>query len=799
MNRTTRRQPRVLAWFAIIVLLVQMSPVGAIASLAAPTDPGDPASTAQETPGSYLELHLMKCDPGATGTPQQLRDQCQRNGLVGTNLTITSVTDPAVVFTKTTVGTNTGYGVVNTGEIQPGDFKVDIQLPDDGSRFVVACRDVASQNDTPVTPTDAKAFTATVPDGVDVVCDVIVVPPADQNLPSITTTVWECSRADFPSSSRSREDLTQFCATHPATPRVLTIQGQSGTTSQTTTDPQTFKVTWQDLAAGTYKVSSDINTQTAGQYLQCTIDGGASWYEKTFDANNQTTFQDMDHEQAVCDLYIVNAPAPEATNTPIPPAEPTNTPAPTAAPTVMARVDVSVMTCAAGYDGGTDLASFNDSCATPMSGQLMELRPSAGDSAFLNTDANGNVSFTDVAPGTYKLTTGVPLDSATEYAYCSVDNGASWYPKELDMVGETVLNDIEQEQIQCRWFVVPKVEPTATATLKPVFPTATAIAPTATSVPATATATVAPTATATPQPLASILTHVLSCGEGVNTAGAAYNQLNRDCTTPVNDIKLRLTTANGLDVSGTTGMSGDGALRFYDLGQGDFTMTPSLPKTLTSTALFCRIGDGDIYQKSITNGSTVFLNLEGEQIDCQWFVQPIEPMPTVAPNQPTLTPQQGTGSITVREFLCAKSQSEITDWEKECQPGVTGSAYTVSMIDGNVSKTLSPNGQGVVTFEGLPAGKYELTQATGVWCKARAERVDSDSRLIVEPGLNTDVLLYQCNQAIGLPSTGVGADPMSSLTPIFGLIAVATALVAGTVMRAQRGRVRRVFAGRHTK
>jgi hypothetical protein len=43
-----------------------------------------------------------------------------------------------------------------------------------------------------------------------------------------------------------------------------------------------------------------------------------------------------------------------------------------------------------------------------------------------------------------------------------------------------------------------------------------------------------------------------------------------------------------------------------------------------------------------------------------------------------------------------------------------------------------------------------------MWCKAKAERVDSQSRVIVEGGHNTDVFIYQCAQVTDLPSTGTG-------------------------------------------
>src|SRR5690606_28260650 len=127
-------------------------------------------------------------------------------------------------------------------------------------------------------------------------------------------------------------------------------------------------------------------------------------------------------------------------------------------------------------------------------------------------------------------------------------------------------------------------------------------------------------------------------------------------------------------------------------------------------------------------------------ISCSWFVT-AKPQPAPGP----------TGSITIREMLCEGDRSTIKDWERECRPGSSGVSFTVTSSTGSVNQTLTPNDQGVAVFTGLPNDYYEVKQSEGAWCRAQAERVDSQSRVIVSGGGNTDVFFYQCNQQIGLP------------------------------------------------
>src|SRR5699024_4538313 len=124
----------------------------------------------------------------------------------------------------------------------------------------------------------------------------------------------------------------------------------------------------------------------------------------------------------------------------------------------------------------------------------------------------------------------------------------------------------EQQSVLCDWYFIPEDE--------------------------------SDTVTPTPTPeKAEILVTMLACDEGVATAGASFGDLDAGCQMPVNDIDVALGAPGGTPIDAKTGISGDGAVRFYDLRPSDYLMTPDVPDEYTSAAVYCQIGDGDVYQK----------------------------------------------------------------------------------------------------------------------------------------------------------------------------------------------------------
>lgn len=909
----SRTSSRAMAWLGLLMLMLSLTPAGM--QVAAAQNAGLPVTQDQVAQGegepgtgSFLEVHISTCQPGTTGTPQQLRDICHDSGIAGVQMTVRSV-DPALGIDqpKTTERVNgAGPGVINTGTIPAGEYRVELVAPIENSTFVVGCEYFDRDESVPVNPANDQNFNVTVPQGEDIVCDLFVIPNPEAKPASLEITMLQCDRAALPGDGRTFEDLAGPCATVPTGPVELTLADSSGTVTERALDAE-GKVFFDGLQPGDYSIFSDLDRDTWGEYLFCTLDGGER-YEKEFNDRVVATFTDVASDVIACDWFAVRAPQETpaeaisetvvATTEPtaIPTEVPTSTaseanrglniqPPADAAPVAdTATLTMHVYACELGYEPGTvDFPTFQGDCQTRVPDVGFTMQVSDGTSVQGVSDANGNVVFTGLL-GDYAIFSGVPLEAATEYLFCSVDGGEV-YQKEFDASGfSQFTNFLPNESVECSWYIVPQnlrgEETGGTVTVHlsacqagytgsnwyndchangvadmPFTLSGAATEITANTVvetspgpgvvtftnlpageltlaggppqdfgtvslycsdPSTgeqfdapmdggiARFTLAeqqsilcdwyfipddqgaptPTPTVTPVPrTAEILVTMFECDPGLNTSGASFGDLDRQCQRAVNDVPVSLGVPGGTPLSASTGVSGDGAVRFFELRPGDYVMKPALPSGLQNIAVFCQIGGGDVYQKPIQGDSTTFVNVDGDQIACSWFVAKQQ----VAPPQPAAP----TGSITVREFLCEGDKTSITDWERECVPGATGTAYTLGSSNGSLNRDGTPNDAGVLVFGELPDGYYELKQETGIWCRAAAERVDSRSRVIVSGGQNTDVFLYQCNQGVDLPNTGSGVartiDDDATYIPVL-LAIMAVPLFAAALWHHQRTR-----------
>ncbi len=488
-------------------------------------------------------------------------------------------------------------------------------------------------------------------------------------------------------------------------------------------------IVYGPLASGAYTLYSDVPLDAADEYVFCTADGG-NRYEKELTDRGVTTFGELESEQIACEWYIV--------------------PTSQRGDESGGSLEIHLAVCPVGYTGdsifddchGEGLADFEFSLEGPGGTQTATTE-------IPQTPGPGIATFTGLAAGDYTFFGGPPGDFGEVELFCSTqpDNGAADYAID-GAVGSLTL--AENQDVLCDWYFIPEDGSGQTPT---------------------------PTPTATPEPeRAEILVTLYACPPAASQSGtyggATLDTFDNECTETVDDVTFRLGDPNSAPLSAKTGASGDGAVRFFDLLPGDLTMTPSLPSNLTSAAVFCSIDDGTVYQKALSNGGTTFVDVNGESIECSWYAVEDREEPAPGP----------TGSITIREYLCEDDRSEITDWDAECAPGSTGTSYTIANTSTDSSAEGTPGEDGVYVFAGLANGFYTLDQNTGNWCRAVADRVDSESRVIVEGGGNTDVVLYQCNAVEGLPDTGTGPGGtiVSDGSPLTGtrLFAIALALLA---------------------
>ncbi len=481
----------------------------------------------------------------------------------------------------------------------------------------------------------------------------------------------------------------------------FTMTGPDGVTEERVPDGE-GDLQYLDLEPGTYTLFSSVPLEAAREYLFCTADGG-NRYEKEFNDRGVTTFEGLQREQIECEWFVV--------------------PLDLRGEESGGSLEVHLAACPVDYDSNT---LFDDCHGNGVADQEFQLSGPDGElsgtTVMEQTPGPGIVTFTDLPAGEYTMQGGPPGDFGRVELYCSVQPGNAPVDTEVDSTTAT-FTIAENQDVLCDWYYIPE----------------------------DSSGLVTPTPSPTPEPTrAEILVTLFACpapeGDAEGYGGATFEQLSTTCTEPVNDVPFTLGDVGAAPLRASTGVSGEGAVRFFDLLQADYTLTPSLPSNLSSTAVFCTVGEGDPYQKALENGATRFNDIDGESIACSWF----------AVEAPETEPAGPTGSITIREYLCEDDREEIEDWDTECAPGQSGSSFTLTASEGDLTREGTPNASGVHVFSGLEDGFYELRQNDGMWCRAVADRVDRNSRVIVQDGGNTDVVLYHCSAVAGLPDTGTG-------------------------------------------
>jgi len=461
-------------------------------------------------------------------------------------------------------------------------------------------------------------------------------------------------------------------------------------------------ITYASLPSGTYTLYSDIPLEAATEYLFCTADGG-NRYQKEFNETGVTTYAGLQREQIACEWFVVPTSLRGEENG--------------------GSLEVHLAACPLEYTGSR---LYDDCHGNGVADQQFTLTSTGGEqtgtTTVPQTPGPGTVTFTNLGAGDYTLQGGPPGDFGAVKLFCNVQPADEAVAVTVDSATATFAIG-ENQDVLCDWYYIPE----------------------------DARGPIPPTATSTPEASrADILVTLYSCppaSDDSGTYGGATRQDYQDaCTETVNDVPFALGDIGAPPLRANTGASGDGAVRFYDLLAADYTMEPSLPDELSSSAIFCTIGDGDPYQKALQNGAATFVDVDGDNISCDWYA--VEARQT--------QPAGPSGSITVREYLCEADRSEITDWETQCAPGASGSSFTLTPSGDASSLDGTADANGIHVFRGLNDGFYELTQNDGIWCRAVADRVDSQSRVIVQDGGNTDVVLYQCAAVAGLPTTGTG-------------------------------------------
>lgn len=812
--------------FGIVSMLaVLMSLMPALATAAPVGNAGGAtASLAAQGALASITIDVKECAPtSGTWDEAQARTWDDLSAACAQPMANVTTHLTAIASGQNTPQTSGPDGRIAYGSLQPGDYTAYTDIPRGTAWEVVYCSanggapyqksfdesivttfsgleqeqivctwfviPVAAETASPTPTTEATATaTATAPP-VDAISPEATATPTETAAGAesgvITVDAFTCPTGAGLSDQSSFSELNAACTT--AAPNVtIHLVGQTTGIDHAQGTGNGGMLTWDGIAPDSYDTYSDVPRGTAQEMLFCSnLAGDVS--PEPFNDNIVATLNMVAGERFDCSWFLLptdtsgaadgtSTATATATAVPTETVVPSETPTATTAPTeTLAPTEVSgssltvhLSLCPQDYTGSD---YYNDCHANGVDG--MEFMLSGPDGTLSatttlpETPGPGVATFSGLTGGDYTLAGGPPGDFGHIVLYCTTQPDGTRIDAPADGAQATLTID-PQTNVLCDWYYIPENAQGETPTTAP-----------------TQTPTTAATATATPSPTqaprAEILVTLYTCpapGAGSTYGGATYDELKQACGTTVDDVPFSLGDVGAPPLVANTGISGPGAVRFYDLLPADYTLSPTLPSSLTSTAVFCTIDNGNRYQKALQNGGVTFVNVVSDQITCDWFaVSAPQPMPTQPPltptvttepsqptptTQPTKAPVGATGSITVREYLCAKDKSAITDWERECTPGTSNQTFLLSNDQLGVDTRGTTAQNGVLVFAKLKDGHYTLKQESGAWCRATADRVDSESRVIVADGANTDVVIYQCNATTSLPSTGTGTQISSN-------------------------------------
>lgn len=462
-------------------------------------------------------------------------------------------------------------------------------------------------------------------------------------------------------------------------------------------------VRFTGLGAGSYTIGEDVSSDANSIFVYCSLAQSQDQVPFTYNNSGGIDLDLADGANVVCDWY--NIPKQQTQGT---------------------TLRITKYTCGAGFNAaGAGYGDFQSGCPKTTQGVTFTLAVDGGNPKNKTTNAQGQVVFSKLAPGNYRVTEDVPGDASTPYAFCTVDNGAP-FQADLSDGGAYFKLDQSVQLVACDWFNVP----------------------------------------ADLAANAKVTITKYQCPAGQSSAYAD------NCTQTISGLTFEATGPQGYDVSNATGT--DGKVTFDSLAAGNYVVTetpPDAPQVAVYVVACTKGGNAFDFAYDDSTGLRIKLKVgTHDDIRCNWYNVPPKPTPTAK------------GSITVNKFLCQGKTNNAYDWQHDCTPYTGGADFNLLTANGKVITSGTTDGNGKLVFTGLADGNYGLDETSANWCHAEADLVDPSGNVLVKDAGNTNVFIYNCTtkQVKTLPSTGVG--PLAAGTAVGSGVRALAGGFAGLLM-----------------
>lgn len=359
-------------------------------------------------------------------------------------------------------------------------------------------------------------------------------------------------------------------------------------------------------------------------------------------------------------------------------------------PSGSGSIVVDKFECPDGYAPGSSFDNLIADCTVPLAGVTFTLTPEGAEAVQVDTDAAGQIVFSDIPVGGGTLAESVPAGYNWVEVYCSVGDGvvSGVYIGQSITAANVLTYDIGAgETWNCSWFNL-QVDPGP----------------------------------------ASLTINVYTC-QSQHDPIEPLQALEAECDEPTEDILFALGRVGSV-ASASTGEGGrPSTIRFAELEPGTYLLTEEIPETIRLAYINeCRSDARSMqYPFSpfaiIEPGGRISVELlPGENLECDWYnIQ-----------------QDTSGTVTIVKYWCDGTSDALTN----CQIFADGVGFTLNRSDGAEQLLLETGPDGMATTDAV--GTYQLTEEDYEWCSAQSTAVDANGNVVVESGQNVMIEIYNC-------------------------------------------------------